>query len=116
MRKSGNPAAYFTIYDHKMKKGGVWRNWTSLPENEWKSCAISFDVDEAKSIGMVMGLDRGDGELLLRNPRLVKSVDPELLKRTVFVELAPYANQSLDDETANDGKGGWPTWARRTSR
>jgi len=56
---------------------------------------------------VIIGLARGKGELLMRNLRLCKSIDPNLLKKTVFIDIAKYANQSFDDKTANDGKGGW---------
>lgn len=100
MNMEGDPTAYLIC-------NKVWRSWGTLPKGQWKNCCITFRIEAEAKISVVMGFDRGEGTLLLRNPRLARTVDPVLMKNTLFIDLSPQANQSFDDEAESDGKGGW---------
>lgn len=79
------PLPYLTIHGHPDKPTGLFEK---IPSASWQTYSLTFAVDTPQTLALVAGLSHArPGVVLLRNPRLVKSVDPALLATTTFYPL-----------------------------
>jgi len=99
--------AQFLLYN-PLTQGCSVKDFSGEINREYRNFAIRFTIRPGEEhMKIALGIVRGQGQLYIRNPVLVKAIDNNLLQQTMIVDLKPYVNQSFGDDVKGDGKGGW---------
>lgn len=100
--------AYLSAWDSEGAKDIAVQTWSNLETGRYKRYSLVVPIGEAnRKVSINIGLSGGKGSFTMRRPEMVQTVNPVLAAKTTYIDLKPYANQTLDDEVAGDSKGGW---------
>lgn len=101
---------YMAVWDRtnrKILRAKIWKKAGTAFQRY--SIKVKINNSSGKNIEYVVifGSNGGKGALLLKNPDFCRTKIKIDSTKTCVIDLQHYANQSLQDDEAGDGKGGW---------
>jgi hypothetical protein len=106
---------YIAVYDRGKRLMLLKKIWPSLGttyQRLHETLTFRNPFGERRELAVIFGSVDGTGRLFVTEPEVRRAeltIDPA---KTLVIDLRPYANQTFEDESANDGRGGWADMGR----